>query len=359
MSINKEISKRIEMLRFLMIFGVVLLHVPQYVPIEQMGDGVFNFVKVLFQHAVFRATVPVLTFISGYLLFSSGNDTNPLTMWKKKFTSLVVPFMFFNLTLLVLAYLAQVKFGVTMSYDLKNADFMTWMNAAFGVLENPINYPLNFVRDMVVLLVLAPVFGYVLRNNPFVGLLVVLLIFLNNMDGALVLRDSMAIQFYVGGLAAVTKVDMTALDKHAKLLLVIFAVACVALVKFQIANRNAFVLIAPLFVWPAASLLVNTKLGSWMAANAKYSFFVFIAHAPVVMASWMVYQKLSTVLPYALYWTVTPFATVAALMVTYKAFMFMMPSFFSVVTGGKRSYKKKEEKVFIMVPEEELSLELR
>ncbi len=65
---------RIAMLRLLMIIGVVVLHTPPYVSVTEIGPGIFDFIKALFQNAAFRATVPVLTVISGYLLFRSGLD---------------------------------------------------------------------------------------------------------------------------------------------------------------------------------------------------------------------------------------------------------------------------------------------
>src|SRR4051812_18312894 len=96
------IEKRIDLLRSLMIFGVVILHTPPYVPIAQTGPSFFDFIVALFQQAVFRTTVPVLTFISGYLLFRSSLDMQPLRLLRKKFSSIVIPFIIFNFSVLAL-----------------------------------------------------------------------------------------------------------------------------------------------------------------------------------------------------------------------------------------------------------------
>jgi len=61
MQYEDEVRERISMLRFLMIFGVVLLHTPPFVPIKEVGGGTFDLLKSFFQNAVFRTTVPVLT----------------------------------------------------------------------------------------------------------------------------------------------------------------------------------------------------------------------------------------------------------------------------------------------------------
>ena len=335
MLIKKEVSDRIEMLRFLMIFGVVILHVPQYVPLDQMGTSWFDFAKAFCQHALFRATVPVLTLISGYLLFSSTLDQAPLKLWKKKARSLAVPFLVFNLSVVCVAYLAQARLGMAISYDLLNADVSTWLDAMFGLTNSPINYPLNFLRDMMVLMLLAPVFGMLLRTAPLPGFILVTLLFYNNFDGPVVLRDTMPILFYAGGLCATKNWNLQALDKYAKPILAVFLAICFVMIKLKIANRTQFVLIAPFLVWPAASLFVNTRLGAWAIKHAKYSFFVFIAHAPLLMVSWAAYGKLAAYVPYEVYWLATPFATLLTLMLVYKLAARMAPTAFAALTGAR------------------------
>jgi succinoglycan biosynthesis protein ExoH len=335
MLIKKEISDRIEMLRFLMIFGVVILHVPQYVPLEAMGGSWFDYVKAFCQHALFRATVPVLTLISGYLLFSSTLYLAPLKLWKKKLRSLALPFLIFNLSVLCVAYVAQSRLGLTMSYDLLKADAGTWLDAMFGLTNSPVNYPLNFLRDMMVLMLLAPLFGLLLRTSPLPGFILVTLFFYNNFEGTLVLRDTMAILFYAGGMAATQKWNLEALDKYAKPILVLFLGLCALIIQMKIANRTQFVLVAPFLVWPAASLLVGTRVGIWAARHAKYSFFVFITHAPVLMVSWALYGKVASYIPYPVYWIATPFVTVGALMLVYKLGMRMAPAAFGMLTGAR------------------------
>lgn len=49
MEIDNEISTRISILRFVMILGIVILHTPLYVPIAQVGSGVFDSIKAFFR----------------------------------------------------------------------------------------------------------------------------------------------------------------------------------------------------------------------------------------------------------------------------------------------------------------------
>ena len=107
-----------------------------------------------------------------------------------------------------------------------------------------------------------------------------LLIFLNNLDGALILRDAMPIMFYVGGLAATRRWNLLALDRYALPCLGLLLVLCLCMVHFRIANTTYFRFIAPFLIWPAAALLHDTWLGRWLQAHSRISFFLFLAHAP-------------------------------------------------------------------------------
>lgn len=332
---QNDTLRRISMLRYVMIVGIVILHVPPYVPIAEVGSGLFDQFKALFQNAAFRATVPVLTVISGYLLFRSGIDQRWGKLVAKKTRTIVVPFLVFNLGLLAVAYWMQRWFGIAASYQLTPFDTWTWLDAAFGLTKSPINYPLNFLRDLIAVMLLAPLMGILLRKAPWPGLALVIAVFYNNLDGMFVLRDVMPIMFYIGGLAATRGWNLQALDRHAWSCLGIFVVACMAIVHFKVANTNYFRFVAPILIWPAMSLLSNTALGRWLASQSVYSFFIFVAHAPLLLVVAMAYQKIGSGIPYAVFWVGAPFVIVLALTVIYRLAMLCFPNAFPAIIGAR------------------------
>jgi succinoglycan biosynthesis protein ExoH len=185
-----------------MIFGVVVLHTPPYVPIAEVGANSFEWFVAFFQHALFRATVPVLTFISGYLLFRSGIDRQPLVLLKKKSRSILLPFLFFNLSVLLALVVLRELLGINAG-NARLESTQDWLDAAFGLAASPINYPLNFLRDLLALFIVAPLLGWLLRRAAWPGLLLVLVNFYFNLDGLFLLRDVMGPVFYIGGMAAI------------------------------------------------------------------------------------------------------------------------------------------------------------
>jgi succinoglycan biosynthesis protein ExoH len=334
--LDRNVRNRFDLLRFVMIVGVVMLHTPQYVPIAEIGNDGFSLLKAFVQNSLFRTTVPVLTFISGYLVFHSNLDQVPKKLWLKKSRSLLLPFMAFNLPVLALAWMAETQVGITLSYDLTTKDPMAWLNMAFGLHGAPINYPLNFLRDMIALMLIAPLIGLLIRHMPFIGMALCVWFFLNNYDGPLVLRDTMPIMFYMGGLAACRKWNMRALDAYALPCAVLFLMLCAAIVYFRIANTTGLRLIAPLLVWPASALLLDSRIGAWCARMNQYSFFIFVAHAPVLLLVWQLYKRGVTGLSYPLYWIGTPIVTTMLLVYLYRLGMKVAPGGLQMVLGGRR-----------------------
>jgi succinoglycan biosynthesis protein ExoH len=350
MNLPNELQQRIAMLRVLMIFGIVVLHTPLYVPLPELGNAPFDVVKAFFQSAVFRTSVPVLTAISGFLLFHAGGDRNWRALLKKKCRTLLLPFLVFNLTILCAAYLAETYAGLEMSEKLVGADRMTWLNAAFGLKDSPINYPLSFLRDLIILMVLAPLFGYCLRQRPLAGLALVSAFFMLDLDGPLVLRNAMPVTFYLGGMAAICKWDLNILDRFAPACVGLFLLACAAVIAFRITNLTCLRLISVFLVWPFTARLVDTAIGKWLADQSKYSFFVFIAHAPLVAVSWVLYQRYLSGLPYQLYWILTPLIVTGMLVVLYQLAMRLTPGFFSFILGRKPVEKERKGASFPAAP---------
>ena len=337
MSINKDVGKRISMLRFLMIFGIIMLHTPPHVTVDGVSGSAFYYVIAFFQDAVFRSTVPLLTFISGYLLFKTNADLDFKKLLHKKFMTLVVPFLVFNLGLLAIVFLLQKTSHTALMYDhyLPKSDRAIWFNAAFAISGNPINYPLYFLRDIIFIILMSPLLGWLLRQSPVVGLVLVFTFFMNDFDGVLVLRNNMPVNFYLGGLIAVWKLDTQQLDKYAKSFLLAFLVLCVAMVVFRIRNTNYLGFIAPFLIWPAASLLVNTKVGTWLAGQGKHSFFMFIAHAPLVAISWKALPAHPSETVLMVYWVCMPATITASLMGLSRLAFYLMPTPFSIITGAR------------------------
>lgn len=306
-TLDQLVSKRISLLRYVMIIGIVILHVPPSIPLAETGTGVFDFIKAFFAHAVFRSTVPVLTCISGYLLFKSNLDKRFILLIKKKAQRLILPLFIWNFPFVLILYVIQSK-GFFHDYHLNVYPFTVkaFLNGLFSITEAPVNYPLFFLRDLFVLGAITPVLGFFLRRIPWSGLFFVLIIFWIDADGCFILRNSMPVNFYIGGMAAVMGWNLVKLDRFAFLFFLIFIIVCVFIVVFRFDDYRWIRLLSPFMIWPFFSILANSNIGKSVARLSKYSYFIFLSHLPVMTLIWLLYQKLFGNDYYIIFWVMTP-----------------------------------------------------
>lgn len=336
MNLTTAVKERIAILRPLLILGTVYVHT------GGVGDSIgwewsnpFEYLMATLRNGLFRSGVPMLTLISGFLLFGAALDQAPRKMLAKKFRTLVIPFLVFNLAFIALMFPLERYFGFAYRVPLTGVDLAGWLDRVFALTDTPFNMPLYFLRDMVVLILLAPLFGYVLRKAPWLGLAVVSVIFYFDYDGHLVLRSTSAILFYIGGMAALYDWKLEAFDKHAKLCAVLIAVACLTFIALRGEKTIWLALTLPFLLWPAASLLHGTRIGRWALMGNKYSFFVFVAHFPLMFLGWQFILHYARWVPFPIYYVFSPLLTVAFLIVVYKLLMRIAPSVFSVVIGNR------------------------
>jgi len=146
----------------------------------------------------------------------------------------------------------------------------------------------------------------------------------------------MAVLFYVGGMAAVRGWNLRLLDRYAVPCFLLFLLACAAIVHFRVANTTYLRLIAPFLIWPATAWLAASRLGPWLVGMSKYSFFMFLAHAPVLLLTWLLYSRYGSALPYPLYWVMAPVLVTAILVAVYRIANVLMPRLFPLLIGAGR-----------------------
>jgi succinoglycan biosynthesis protein ExoH len=320
-----------------MVIGIIVLHLPPYQPIGELGSSFFDFIKAFFSYAVFRATVPVLTVMSGFLVFRSSLKSNPLRLLAKKTSSILVPLIIWNIPIVIIIYMVQRNNILAQDFSVKLYPFETlnWINALTGLLDAPANYPLNFLRDLFAVSLLSPIYWLFLKKTPYLGLVAVLIIYYFELDGSFVLRNSMLVSFYIGGLAVSQNWTLTYLDRYARRLCLIFVSLCILIVVFNIKNRELFILLSPFFVWPSLSLITNTKLGVFLFKNSSSSFFTFLAHGPIITGLWLVFQRIPIEIPYFVYWFLTPPITVYLTILFSGYFKRLFPAISSIALGGR------------------------
>ena len=181
---DKKLSNTISFMRFPLAVMVVLIHATLIYEqkngtpyINEIDTPIYCGVDFLFRQSICSLAVPLFFFISGMLFFWNIEKLN-LKIFERKIktriTSLFIPYIFWNLLILVYVLLVQQIFPGIMSAknklvsDYSVLDFlncfwnMSLVNNGGG--NFPIDGPLWFIRDLIIMNLLSPAVYFVLSR---------------------------------------------------------------------------------------------------------------------------------------------------------------------------------------------------
>lgn len=154
---NKALSKTFDFLRFPLAILVVYLHIDAMPLIKVLdfdwfsGDGssLYYVISILIVKIASLA-VPCFFVMSGYLLFHNIETLSfdiYISKIRKRIKTLVVPYIIWNILAVIYLYITQ------------NIEPKTWQS----VFLAPANFPLWFMRDLIVMIFLFPLFYWVIK----------------------------------------------------------------------------------------------------------------------------------------------------------------------------------------------------
>lgn len=125
-----------------------------------IGYHIVNFVS----HTFADIAVPLFYLISGMLCFYSIKKHGYRNLLEKKSTTLLLPYITWNLIFFIAFYLDK---GYTTYEFIKGFWFSPKGGAITGVLTQPWDGPLWFLRDLMVVFLLTPIIIFLLRKVGF------------------------------------------------------------------------------------------------------------------------------------------------------------------------------------------------
>lgn len=355
MTVDQNLSSRINLMRILLISGIVFVHVPhdpETSPFLGMY-GVFDWVRVFLADALFRIGVPCLSAISGYLLFRKGMKAfdYPATL-RSKSKTVLLPFLLWN-GLLFLAILLLQRFEVGIGYfpDLWNATPREMVSHGVALEELPVNVPLYFLRDLFVCILISPILAFLMRRFPWPALGVLLVITaVPDLTIFIVQKKSILFSFSLGIALALHKIDIKALDRYAAplMLVTVGAAGLLATALYMTGPeftfwlnmlRNLLAVFGAAGFWASSALLIQSRLGQKLSKTGSLSFWIFCAHYPLLVIMWMIWNRGGLDFYPAFYIAVT-LSAFAILIVSNSQVRKHMPGIYALLTGS-RSGKPK------------------
>ncbi|NDY55349.1 acyltransferase [Desulfovibrio sulfodismutans] len=345
--IDGDVSKRIDVLRLILIALVVIGHgyrvLSALVPDQSPG---MRIVMDIFNNNVTHAAIPLFFGISGYLFmrkFDLSMDAY-VSMCRKKLFSILVPYILFNLIwVLWLYFVGSIEMFGSKTFLLQEGI----VTKLLGIGTVPVNYPLWFLRDLLIVFILSPILLVFYKEAPLIGVVTFfsLWVLLAPETSYSLIGNMFA--FYAGGLVSRYNVnlrDSGPLDKYvfpgflASTVILIFHAELGMKHDIYMLLFKCNMLFGVVFFWCLSrySFMKNSK---FLHIGATYSFFIYLTHEPTL--SWFQTNILSVYQPHGslsqiVYFFGSGIATMLLLGSIGAILSRIIPGTYAVATGARR-----------------------
>ena len=342
-------------LRFPLIMGVVLAHCNLYAIVSNWEGSnpdwpawlvyIFNYLYWL----LLPARVPTLFIISGYFFFRSQKERNIhffTDKYKRRIHSLLLPYMVWNAIAVIVMY---IRYDIIGDNDYSLTDYLSgfWSSAINGN-GLPANNPLWFMRDIMVVTLMAPAINYLIKGKW--GFWVIILLAACYVAGIEIPVSGVSMEailfFSTGAYLAIHKVSITSIPKYCGIVMLLLYIPvqlfmnglssdCKYLYLFDLLT-NCIKITAAFYL---VSLLFKKKILRPTPRLGKISFLLYALHGIIIGPIIMLLYKLSGCSdnPLALLgiYVATPVIILAVTVVFYCFLTKFTPGIAKAVTGNR------------------------
>lgn len=285
MAISPYLSRKIKVLSFLAIYMVLVIHSAM----PQASNFVrFDFFQRFMGDYMNRSYLALFMSISGYLFYQ--NISNSLkeiwiTKYKSRFKSLFIPYFIWNIL-----FLAQMA---VLQYNPITAPWITdgikpfissgsVLQSIWMIFTHPANLPLWFIRNLMIIVIFAPVIYSVIKANYHIILLILLAMLGWKFQFAFCL-----LFFVIGGLIAIKKINIEFKIKSywvGILILLSIFIGVFLTLKGPITSLNFYLAVIPLLALWFGYDYLNEKGFYFRFLNKilPYTFFIYVFHMPAI-----------------------------------------------------------------------------
>lgn len=337
---DKLISDRIRIMGLLCTLMVVYRHSLNYLAFFNSWNwkGTSGFVE-LGCSKLTQVAVPSFFIISGFFFLRKSYYENG-TYWnmiKKKVTSLLFPFLFWNI-------IGGIVLFVVDSEKIGN----NVLDCLLQLINSNWYAPLWYVRDLMTIMVLVPLYGWIFVGFPFksefcriiihISLLIGLFIYWNPEDCGWVSTEGLFF-FYLGGLISRNE----HLLKCKIPLYLLIPLTCLWLYNCFFVNLynyhylNKFNTILAAFIcWNIIAYLYKNK-NSMVLKLSLYSFFIYVTHFYLIKTLKTLFGKFffGSDIAATITYLLLPLLTVCIVVIVGRILNRHYPKFYSFITGGR------------------------
>lgn len=348
-----EITSRvIAFLRFPLIVLIVFIHCNfSSVPLFAVHPIAVCFSEFISETLALVA-VPAFFFISGILFFHEGtfNRTAYLRKLKRRCRTLLLPYILWNAIFIAYLFVIEKLFGHNpeLGKPLGNMRVTDYLKLFWNInlIDNtsgpvaPVNTPLWFVRDLMVVCILSPVFYLLIRlyskMHVYVQILLLFPLFycMDRCSFTQVWLVSPSVYFVIGAYFSLNRLDVCEVFRRMYIVLLLAAIAALSL---QFKNAFFLLLIFAAFGWLGRFAVRGKLVVKTLFERA--TFFIFASHAMLTAALFYILKNDYISIPneiaaIALY-ICLPLAIVFICVLVYAVMSHYLPRCTSLLTGDR------------------------
>ncbi len=207
-------------------------HVAENFNLLSLDWNTYEFLKLLISQTLVKVAVPVFFFMSGYLFFSNVKEWN-LTVYREKMLrrvkTLLIPYLIWNLLMAV--KLKTFSWSMFWVYWKPAGTQIDWLGNE-QLMTAPANMPLWFLRDLIIVSLLAPIIYIGIRYLGYWLLGLLTMCYLSGICAFIPGLSAYAVYFFTfGAFLSIRKMDLVETMKRyelpAYILSVILAIAMI------------------------------------------------------------------------------------------------------------------------------------
>lgn len=338
---NKDVSKKIAHINFILVLLIVVLHSNC---LRFIGDNncIAKMYKII--SVMCDASVPAFFILSAYLFYRNFDFSKTKEKYKSRFFSLVIPYFFWSIFFLIYYELVCL---IPKINGLFNNTFELGKNHIFqNILMANCAEGMWFVRDLIIYIFFAPVIFAIMKNSKQINYVIIFICLAIN----LVFRFEYSnpifwLPIYLfGANLGIHNKDYDMKEniikyKKSKLLalMILYILTAIIVSYFEETSKMYYIyrMLSPIILLAILDLLnlYNYKIYS----IEKISFFIYCVHLPVIK---VVRKLLFIILGYNSYvsiiiYVLTIILTLWLVQLISKIINKMLPKFYKVITGSR------------------------
>lgn len=325
---------------------------------ELQDYPIFLNISYFISKLIVRIAVPLYFVISGYLFFDNISIFNAgiyLTKLRKRIKSLALPYVFWNLEVLFILFLAQSFMPSMLSGDnilIRNFSFSDWLMAFW----EPICGQFWYIRDLLIVITATPILYYMAQKIPFIFLFGLAFFWiLGFRHDPVGFSSTSFFFFYLGALFPIKKIsllDFVRLNKRWCYIFASFGIT-IMMISYNVKDIceiskgmnyafNVIFNVIILFMMVAALGISDTLLKTDRIhicdCLSKASFFIYAFHAYpllLIIKLFVKYNEPLTDISALIVYILSPVVTILMSLLVFLIMKNNLPRFTALITGNR------------------------